>query len=29
MKIALLVEGKTETAFLPSLRNYLERRLAG
>ena len=29
MKIALLVEGKTETAFLPSLRDYLERHLAG
>lgn len=29
MRIALLVEGKTETAFLPSLRTYLERRLAG
>ena len=29
MRIALLVEGKTETAFLPSLRDYLERHLAG
>jgi hypothetical protein len=29
MRIALLVEGKTETAFLPSLRKYLERQLAG
>lgn len=29
MRIALLLEGKTETAFLPSLRAYLERPLAG
>lgn len=29
MKIALLVEGKTETAFLPHLRGYLQTRLAG
>ncbi len=29
MRIALLVEGKTEIAFLPSLRKYLERQLAG
>jgi hypothetical protein len=29
MRIALLVEGKTETAFLPSLRKYLESHLAG
>lgn len=29
MKIALLVEGKTETAFLPVLRAYLSRHLAG
>lgn len=29
MRIALLVEGKTETAFLPVLRAYLESRLAG
>jgi hypothetical protein len=29
MRIALLVEGKTETAFLPSLRKFLERQLAG
>lgn len=29
MRIALLVEGKTEKAFLPHLRSYLERHLAG
>lgn len=29
MRIALLVEGKTEVAFLPSLRKYLESHLAG
>ena len=29
MRIALLVEGKTEKAFLPCLRKYLERQLAG
>jgi hypothetical protein len=29
MKITLLVEGKTEQAFLPILRKYLERHLAG
>jgi Domain of unknown function (DUF4276) len=29
MKIALLVEGKTEVAFLPKLREFLERRLSG
>ncbi len=29
MRIALLVEGKTEVAFLPTLREYLKRRLAG
>ena len=29
MKITLMVEGKTERAFLPSLRNYLQQRLAG
>ncbi len=29
MRIALLVEGKTETAFLPTLREYLKRQLAG
>ena len=29
MRIALLVEGKTEKAFLPYLRSYLERHLAG
>ena len=29
MRIALLVEGKTETAFLPHLRGYLKTRLAG
>lgn len=29
MKIALIVEGKTETAFLPHLRRFLETRLGG
>jgi len=29
MKIAMLIEGKTEKAFLPFLRSFLERRLAG
>jgi hypothetical protein len=29
MRIALLVEGKTETAFLPHLRGFLEARLSG
>ncbi len=29
MKIALIVEGKTEKAFLPSLRKFLEGRLVG
>ncbi|MBI4865095.1 MAG: DUF4276 family protein [Candidatus Riflebacteria bacterium] len=29
MRIALLVEGKTETAFLPHLRGYLQMHLAG
>ncbi len=29
MKIALIVEGKTEAAFLPALRKYLEVFLAG
>ena len=29
MRIALIVEGKTEKAFLPALRNYLMRTLAG
>lgn len=29
MKIVLLVEGETEKVFLPSLREYLSRRLAG
>ena len=29
MKIALVVEGKTEKAFLPHLRTYLQPRLAG
>ncbi len=29
MRIALFVEGKTGTAFLPFLREYLKRRLAG
>lgn len=29
MKIALLIEGKTEKAFLPYLRRFLEKHLAG
>lgn len=29
MKITILVEGDTERVFLPSLRNFLSRRLAG
>ncbi len=29
MRIALIVEGKTEKAFLPALRNYLMQTLAG
>jgi hypothetical protein len=29
MKIALIVEGKTEKAFLPYLRAYLKARIAG
>jgi len=29
MKIALIVEGKTETAFLPHLRRFLQTRLEG
>jgi hypothetical protein len=29
MKIAVIVEGKTEKAFMPSLRKYLEKRLPG
>ena len=29
MKIALMVEGGTEKAFLPTLRNYLAPRLCG
>lgn len=29
MRIAILVEGKTETAFKPYLLSYLEKRLAG
>lgn len=29
MKIVLLIEGKTEEAFLPALRQFLGRRLAG
>jgi hypothetical protein len=29
VRIALLVEGKTERAFLPHLRGYLQTRLAG
>jgi hypothetical protein len=28
MKITLIVEGKTEKAFLPCLRNFLEIRLS-
>lgn len=29
MKISIIVEGKTEKAFLPHLRNFLQTRLAG
>ena len=29
MKISILVEGKTEIAFMPHLRRYLESRLIG
>ena len=29
MRIALIVEGKTETAFLPHLRSFLAQRLSG
>ena len=29
MKIAIIVEGKTEKAFMPHLRKYLERHLSG
>ncbi len=29
MKIALIIEGKTEKAFLPVMRNFLERHLPG
>ena len=29
MKIAIIVEGKTETAFKPHLRAFLEPRLPG
>ena len=29
MKIVLLIEGKTERAFLPALRRFLQKRLAG
>jgi len=29
MKITLIVEGKTEKAFLPYLRKFLETRLSG
>lgn len=29
MRIAIIVEGKTERAFMPYLRGYLETRLAG
>lgn len=29
MKIAIIVEGRTETAFLPHLRNFLAPRLSG
>jgi hypothetical protein len=29
MKIAIIVEGKTEKAFLPHLRDFLKNRLAG
>ncbi|WP_420264567.1 hypothetical protein [Candidatus Magnetominusculus dajiuhuensis] len=29
MKIAIIVEGKTENAFIPVLRKFLETRLSG
>lgn len=29
MKITLIAEGKTEKAFLPHLRKFLENRLTG
>jgi hypothetical protein len=29
MKIAILIEGKTERAFMPALRRFLKGRLAG
>jgi hypothetical protein len=29
MKISIIVEGRTEKAFLPYLRNFLKKRLAG
>lgn len=29
MKICIIVEGKTEKAFMPHLRNYLSRNLSG
>jgi len=29
MKISLIVEGKTERAFMPYLRKFLQNRLAG
>ena len=29
MRIAILVEGDTEQAFLPHLRNFLKTRLRG
>ena len=29
MKIAIIVEGKTEKAFMPYLREYLKTHLAG
>ena len=29
MKISIIVEGKTEKAFIPYLRDFLEKRLAG
>jgi hypothetical protein len=29
MKIALIVEGKTEKAFIPHLRTFLQRSLPG
>jgi hypothetical protein len=28
MKISIIVEGRTEKAFLPYLRNFLNKRLA-